>query len=155
MYCNFFEHFVNILKLPTYFLKITQICQASARVYWPRGNLHPLNILKEINGIHFSFAYQFKKFPAKLGIPAARIPGFLQAWAGVGAITPKSCLIFQKFKNNQFCMVKHQYWSTNTWDTKTRSEKRQQIFFQTLFYTSGICGQILMFDHAKWIILEI
>ena len=54
----------------------------------------------------------------------------LKKEAGVGAMrqeamNPKSCLIFLKFENNPFNMVKHYiYWSANTWDIKTRSEKR-------------------------------
>ena len=93
----------------------------------------------------------------------------------------KFCPIFLKFKNNPFCMVKHQYWSTNTWEIKTNSEKRQfknihkwkftifkvylfsdlefisQVFVDSFFgprvYISGICGPILMFDMQNRIFL--
>ena len=73
-------------------------------------------------------------------------------------------------------MVEHQYWSANTWDIKTSSEKSQPwqkwekkltkvkkckftifeelSFFTPRFYISGICGLISMFDHAKWVIFE-
>ena len=84
-------------------------------------------------------------------------------------ITQTLCLIFLKFKNNSFWLVKHQYWSANTWDMKTRFEKRQSyknkwkmkihifhrvFFLYLLFYISGICGPILIYDHANWVIFE-
>ena len=39
---------------------------------------------------------------------------YSQTIYGRCVMTPESCLIFLKFKNNTFCMVKHQYWSANT-----------------------------------------